>query len=303
MVFNVIEEIQKGTLLLTTNMNVTLFQDAYLHRIGVFVQPEEINARMANALRFIIENIFANISNEFVLTLSTRGGKREYFFNEIMVKLFATWGFMAVELLMINYKIGHLGQTGKHYCNMIMIDCFESLEKTGIAASSRNEDSLEYYFIFLQIRDRLHHSEMAKIFRYCFENYWIHCNVMVQTAKGEVFIYTYFPFKEKQCQQTQPELINKFVDNHFISDVMFPDKLRNLNKCPLKLTTWHVPPFVINGTDFYNLGRNITGFEIIILLEISREMNFTLDISMISINTYKENKTPEYIPLGQVSNF
>ncbi|XP_037813398.1 uncharacterized protein LOC119604691 [Lucilia sericata] len=283
-------------------MNVSIFQDANIRRIGVLAQPEYINVFVANALRFVIQNVFANITNDFVFTLSTGGGLVGFWFNDIMTKLFATWGFMAVQLVILDKRTKYMEVPGKRYCNMIVIDSFRSLEKTHIAEYNKNSDGLEYYFIFLQIRDKLLEREMQMIFRYCFDNYWIHCNIMVQTARGEIFIYTYFPFKENNCFQTQPEVINKFIGERFENDVMFPNKLRNFNKCPLKLTTWDIPPFVINGTGFQETDREINGFEIIIMIAISKKLNFTLDIDMISIDNYHMNQTPAIIPMRMLKN-
>ncbi|XP_046803055.1 uncharacterized protein LOC111674904 [Lucilia cuprina] len=235
-------------------------------RIGVLAQPEYINVFVANALRFVIQNVFVNITNDFVFTLSTGGGAVGFWFNDIMTKLFATWSFLAVQLVISDKRTKYIEVPGKRYCNMIMIDSFRSLEKTHIAEYNKNSDGLEYYFIFLQIRDKLLEREMQMIFRYCFDNYWIHCNIMVQT--------------ESYCFQTQPEVINKFVDERFENDVMFPNKLRNFNKCSLKLTTWNIPPFVINGTGFQH----------------------TDHIDMISIDTYHKNQTPAIIPMSMLKH-
>ncbi|XP_065365321.1 uncharacterized protein LOC135958344 [Calliphora vicina] len=283
-------------------MNVSVFQDAHLWRVGVLTQSEDINIFVANALRFVIQNVFANITNDFMFTLSSAGGPVEYWLNDIMIKLFATWGFMSVQLVVLDNKTKLMGRPRKRYCNMIMIDSFKSLEKTNIAEYNQNSDSLEYYFIFLQIRDSLQEIEMVKIFNYCFDNYWIHCNIMVQTAKGDVLVYTYFPFKENHCLQTQPEVVNKFMGDRFENDIMFPDKLRNLNKCSLKLTTWDIPPFVINHTDYFKPEHEISGFEVTIMLVVSDKMNFTLDVDMISIDAYKKNQTPAIIPMTMLKN-
>lgn len=283
-------------------MNVTAFQDAYLRRIGVSTHIEEINTIAANALRFVIQHIFSKISNDFVFILSSSGGAVEFRLNDIMTKLFATWSFMAAQLVILDKNRKRLDTLGKRYCNMFMIDSLKSLERTNIAEFNRNSDSLEYYFIFLQMPDHLLVHEMTRIFKYCFDNYWIHCDVMIQNVKGEVYVYTYFPFKENHCFKTKPEKINKFLGEHFENEEMFPDKLRNLNKCSLKLTTWDIPPFVMNQSDYYEPERNISGFEIIAMLEISQKLNFTLDINMISIDTYRKNQTPATEPLEKVSN-
>ncbi|KAM7350853.1 uncharacterized protein ACRADG_009289 [Cochliomyia hominivorax] len=278
-------------------MNITVFQNAYS------VQPKEINILVVNALRFVMQNVFPNIANSFVVTISSNEGPLQFWLHDIMGKLFASFSFMAVQLFVLDRKINHVNLPGKRYCNLIMIDSFASLEKTSIADYNRKSDTLEYYFIFLQTADDFVSVEMRKIFKYCFDNYWIHCNVMVQNRKGEVLIYTYFPFKENQCFQTEAEIINEFKGDRFVNEIMFPDKLRNLHECSLKLTTWIVPPFITNRTNKFLPKLEVSGFEIFILMAMSNHMNFTLDIDVISFDTYHQNKTPETLPMEMLRNF
>ncbi|XP_023291352.2 uncharacterized protein LOC111674905 [Lucilia cuprina] len=271
-------------------MNVSLLQDAYLRRLETFTQPEERNFLVANALRFIIQNVFAKHSNSFVFAIAAAGGPWELCLYDIMHKLFSTWGFMAVQLLIHDPKTERIEVLGNYYSNMIMIDSFQSLENINLVENKQNYDNIEYYFIFLQTHDELAVHEMELIFRYCFNNYWLHCNVMVQTEKGEILVYTYFPFKENNCFQTQPEMINQFQGDHFVSEEIFPDKLINLQGCPMKVTTWNTPPFVVNRTNKRYPKLKVTGVEVLIVAAISETMNFTLDIEWIS---FYKNQSPD----------
>ena len=277
-------------------MNISILQD-------VSVQPNEKTLLVASALRFVIENVFAKSANSFVITVSTGPETVNYWLQDIINTLITWLGFMSLQLIRVDNisQLSILPET--RYCNMIMVDSLTSLENTNIAEYNMKEDGLEYYFIFLRTADNRQPKEMERIFRYCFDNFWLHCNIMVQNSKGEVFIYTYFPFKSNRCFETKPQLINKFMDKRFINDIIFPDKLHNLNKCPLKLTTWIIPPFVMNKTNSFFPQTKVGGFEVIIMLAMSRRMNFTLDINLISIDTYHQNKTPETLPMKMVSTY
>ncbi|KAI8124051.1 hypothetical protein CVS40_5203 [Lucilia cuprina] len=134
-------------------MNASAFQDAYLRRIETIIQPEEINILVANALRFIVQNVFAKMANTFVITLSSAEGPVEFWLNDLMSKLFISWSFMALQLIVLDDKIERLDVLGKRYCNLILIDSYKSLEKANIATYNKNSDGLEYIFIFLQISD------------------------------------------------------------------------------------------------------------------------------------------------------
>lgn len=285
------------------NMNVSVFQHAYLHRIDTIIQPSEVNQIVANALRYVVQNVFANITNAFVITISSQKGPVELWLHDLMSKLFVTWSFMAVQLVVLDHKTYRLDVPGKRYCNLILIDSYASLEKADIAHYNRNADGLEYYFIFLQIPDNIAIQEMKRIFKYCFDNYWINCNVMVQSSKGDVLIYSYFPFKEGNCFNTQPEVINQFKVGRFVSETMFPDKLKDLRKCPLILSTWENPPFVIKKTNKNYPNISVSGFEIVAMIAISQHMNFTLDIDWISTDTYHNKTALARGPLSKVRNY
>ncbi|KAM7348573.1 uncharacterized protein ACRADG_007847 [Cochliomyia hominivorax] len=284
-------------------MNVTIFRDAYLNRISTIKQSEEINLYVVNALRFVIQNVFLNIANTFVFTVSSSGGPVEFWLLDTMSKLFATWSFIAVQLIVSDSKHPYIDVPGKRYCNMIMVDSLKSLEKAKIAEYNKNGDNLEYYYIFLQIRDIHIAEESEKILKYCFHNYWINCNVMIQTSKGEVLVYTYFPFNENGCFQTKPVLINRFIKNKFENEVMFPNKLKNLYGCSLKLSTWETSPFVINSSNNKFPVIQISGFEILTLITISQYMNFSLKIEWIDIETYSKNISPENEPLMKLKTY
>ncbi|XP_065365319.1 uncharacterized protein LOC135958342 [Calliphora vicina] len=273
-------------------MNVSVVQDAYIQRTETVTQQEQEERHLlaANALHFVIQNVFANNSNTFVLAIAVGGGSWKFWLNDIMKKLFATWGFMAVQLVLQDSKMERIEMPGNYYCNIIIIDSFKSLERTNLAENNKNYDSLEYYFIFLQTHDDQAAKEMELIFKYCFNNYWLHCNVMVQSSKGELFVYTYFPFKENNCFQTHPEMINKFKGDGFENEEIFPNKLENLQGCPMKLTTWDSPPFVVNKTNKRYPKLRVTGFEMIMLTAISETMNFTVDIEWIS---FYRNQSPD----------
>lgn len=277
-------------------MNTSILQDVSL------LQPNKETLLVVNSLRFVTENVFSHSANSLLITLSTGQESVNYWLQDILNKLIASLSFMALQLILVDYRSQSIILPETRHCNMIIVDSLMSLENTNIAQYNRKEDGLEYYFIFLRTsHNRSRSKEMERIFRYCFDNFWLHCNIMIQNSMGDVLIYTYFPFKNNQCFETKPELINKFVDKRFINDAMFPDKLLNLNECPLKLTTWFIPPFVMNRTNSFFPQTKVGGFEVIIMLAMSLRMNFTLDINLISIDTYHQNQTPETLPMQMVS--
>ncbi|XP_058978071.1 uncharacterized protein LOC131802241 [Musca domestica] len=254
-------------------MNYTLFTKDPEHLVKV-PQSEEIDNFVAMALRFLIQNVLLKLCDSVFLTISTTSPATELWFEDVLAKLFASWGYMAITIVRHNSKRQDVVVPGRRFCNMIMVDSFENLQRTNISQHNSQYDTQEYYIIFLQIRDAQMPEERAKILQYCLDNYWLHCNVMIQNAKGEVLIYTYFPFQEDACFSSDPVLINQFDGVRFVNDVMFPIKVQNLYGCPIRMNLWEIPPFILfpdNTTEIY------TGLEMIILKTLSKHLNFTID--------------------------
>lgn len=281
-------------------MNITTLQETYLWRNGVPVQTEGILLLVANALQYVIQNTFANQTNTFVLTMSTTNKDVEFWFNEVLKRLFSFSGFITLQLMVLNEKSKNLEPKNNFCCHMILVDSFKSLKRTNIARFTQDSNKLEYYFIFLQTYDELLDGEMELIFRYCYDNYWLHCNVMVQSRNERILLYSYFPFKKNNCFRTEAEIINEFKENHFVVKKIFPYKLDNMHGCPLKITTCDTPPFVTNGTSKKYPEQQATGFEMIVLSVISKTMNFSMDLDWVSLN---KNRSPEAVFLEKVQSF
>ncbi|XP_013104477.2 uncharacterized protein LOC106085025 [Stomoxys calcitrans] len=253
-------------------LNHTLFT-ADPPRFDKIPQDGDIDFFVADSLRYLIQHVLRNIANSFVVTISTTFPRPELWFHDVMAMLFATWGFMAVQIVVHDRKYMDVEVPGRRFCNMIMVDSYDNLRRTNISKHNSLFDSEEYYIIFLQIRDTWMPLERELILQHCLDNYWLHCNLMTQNRHKEVLVHTYFPFQENNCYNTEPVLINKFDGERYVNDVMFPDKLRNLHGCPLKLSTWEVPPFIIYQP---NATETLSGLEMYILQSLRKDLNFTM---------------------------
>lgn len=130
---------------------------------------------------------------------------------------------------------------------------------------------------------------MQKIFEYCWQHYLINCVVQVQMANGDVLIYTYFPFTEKFCGQVETVLVNQYNGTAMIEEDLFPKKLKNFYGCPLRAALYHVPPYVYLSKDTNNVTYVSGGFEGKLLLELSKKLNFSLDLIVSSNKTKLED--------------
>uniref|UniRef100_A0A1I8MPE7 Putative ionotropic receptor ligand binding domain-containing protein n=1 Tax=Musca domestica TaxID=7370 RepID=A0A1I8MPE7_MUSDO len=261
-------------------MNHSAFLLSYEQRQFMVKQDDRINQFVAKALRFLIQNVFETLTSTYAVFISSRDLPSLHWLNYIMMELFSLTTAMTVQIVLINVKQkATFEMRGRKYCNIILVDSYQSLLDIGLASNNANFDGLEYYLIFLQARDNVIPREMELIFQYCLDNYWLHCNVMIQTAKGEVLMYTYFPYTAEECYKAKPLLIDYFDGVQFQNSPLFPHKLYNLHKCPLVVNTWPQPPYV--GMQYFENGTlHYFGMDINLLNALSEEMNFTLKFEM-----------------------
>ncbi|XP_068159451.1 uncharacterized protein Ir7f isoform X1 [Drosophila tropicalis] len=293
----------------TSSSNLTLYEN-YLIRSRIDMQDEDANLYVAKAMKFIIENVFAQLSVTLVITISSSTYNTSMWFENMLQNLVGSWRGATVQLQ--RFQLDHLERVpGRKYCNFLLVDSYEGLRATNIAADNAIYDDHEYYFIFLQTRDRFIPQEMQLIMDHCLANYWLNCNVMVQTAQVDIVVYSYYPFTEDHCQKAIPVQINRFDGHRMINEPMFPDKLRQLHGCPLTLLTWNVPPFVYLNFDHETNQLMASGFEIQLMEQLADWMNFSIVIKNLTlennVSSYKlvngSNEGPMEMIINQLTNF
>ncbi|XP_017051780.1 uncharacterized protein LOC108095267 [Drosophila ficusphila] len=259
---------------------------SYVEHSRIDMQAEDANAYVARALRLVIENVLAQLSTTLVVGISTRHLGTAQWFENMMNNLMDSWRMMAVQLLRIRPDLVATPVPGRKRVSLLMVDSYVGLLDTNITESNALFDDPDFYFIFLQARDKLIPKELQLILDHCLANFWLNCNVMVQTAQVEVLVYSYYPYTEKGCQEALPVLINRFDGRDWMRNaMMFPDKLTQMHGCPLTLLTWHQPPFVELVRDPQTNGSRLGGFEIQLLWHLARRMNFTLELANITLGS------------------
>lgn len=149
---------------------------------------------------------------------------------------------------------------------------------------------------FLVVLKNESYAEMEQVFITFWNKFVFNVNVLVMNKNySEASLFTFMPFSGKICHNTKPLKINKFDENSmkWSTDVFFPKKFKNLQKCSISAGTFYNPPGTIisltpNGT------RNIEGFEVEFLRQMGSSLNFSLDIKIYPRNVglyFKNNKT------------
>ncbi|SPP78323.1 uncharacterized protein LOC117580878 [Drosophila guanche] len=269
----------------TSSISSSAIYSSYVERSRIDQQVEEANVYVAQALRYVIENVLAQLSATLVVTISTRDKGTARWFEYVMNKLVYSWRVAAVQLLRFSTDIERLRVRvpGRKRLNLLLVDSHEGLLNTNITEDNADFDDPEYYFIFLQTRDHLIPLELRLILDHCLAHYWLHCNVMIQTAEVDVLVYSYYPYTSEHCQAAQPVLVNHFDGQRMVNATMFPDKLTQLHGCPISVLTWHQPPFVELAWNDADGGLRASGFEIQLVEHLSRLLNFTMELINLTL--------------------
>ncbi|KAG5674080.1 hypothetical protein PVAND_004067 [Polypedilum vanderplanki] len=157
--------------------------------------------------------------------------------------------------------------------NLIFIDNDkDDLRKFHDRFSSKLFNSRGRYIIIANDVDK-------NIFKWFWDKQILNVNIISKGPNGNLIVLTYFPFKNYDCGNTQPTVINISIITQF-----FPDKLINLQNCKIRLATSKISePHVnfikdSNGTIIRLYGRDIN-----LINTLSQAINFDVDIVYVGI--------------------
>ena len=116
------------------------------------------------------------------------------------------------------------------------------------------------------------------------EQFWninmFNINFIVDDS-GRILLLTFKPFDVNSCGDTSPFIINEYVNGSYLSSAFFPQKIKNLHECHIKVVTFNCPPMVmIRRTK--NNSYDISGIDGELLKGIAKILNFTIQIVNIS---------------------
>ena len=142
------------------------------------------------------------------------------------------------------------------------------------------------YYVIVFVKGQI--AEIEQIFKLLWKVQIYNVIAMFDNGNGTILLKTFTPFKAGNCNDTTPITTNEFKDGAFVNDVqhIFPDKMKNLYKCPIRVSiSDNVEPFTI-VLKFSNGSYELRGQDIKILQVISDKMNFTIDYTYIGPEGY-----------------
>lgn len=128
--------------------------------------------------------------------------------------------------------------------------------------------------------------EIHDMFRLLWKTQIYNVNVMFEAQNSSIFVKTFLPFATGNCNNTDPVLINEFINGKFANENLFHNKMHNLHNCHVNVSiSNNTQPSVIvkrmsNGS--YDIG----GENIKLLNALAQTLNFKIAYTFIGEEGY-----------------
>lgn len=150
-------------------------------------------------------------------------------------------------------------------------------------SNTMNPIAYNYQGFFFIIIGFYTNEDLKKIYEDLFKKYILNANIIVVNNENrkEILIYTYFPFEENNCRGINPIIWNVFKNEKLTEKkIVFPKKLQNMNRCEVNVSVFERPPFIFLKK--INNKLKVSGIEGSLLNTLSKSINFTFDIQVIT---------------------
>ncbi|KAG5666627.1 hypothetical protein PVAND_014643 [Polypedilum vanderplanki] len=168
----------------------------------------------------------------------------------------------------------------KKFC-VIFVDSFESFNKIN---PNLHFHFSGFYTIILMSKNK--ELEMKKIFELFWSHQIVNVNILQNKNSKIVNFHTFHPYISKHCGQVQMIKINSFNEIKLKNSRIFPNKMKNLHGCKLKVSVIESPPYVMRKFDIKKI-TDAFGLDLYIILNHALLMNFSLEILYLN----KANET------------
>ena len=232
------------------------------------VEENDENSLMTKAVVKINQEFYSSQGNYFHV-INSVSKNNNHKFNDLLTDVIKLTE-IAVQIENVEQKFTN--QVRKRYSVFIFVDSIESFLKFYSELSSK-------YFKFRRsftvvLIDERPLSEVEKIFDLFWKLSIKNVNLISRHNKGDVDLFTYFPFTEtNKCGETTPVKINSFDKDlgNWINNSFQPEKVENLRKCQIIIgcAVGTAEPWLIN-----DINAELSGIEKDIFMELSRHMNF-----------------------------
>lgn len=221
---------------------------------------------VAEALQGIVKNFFASkTSNLRVISSQDRKNFADF--------LSTPEFFVTFELLDIS-KLDSSSLNSSSF-NIIQITNLQDFQRVLKEISSRKIDPGGF---FLLVIDNCLIIDLSKLFVFAWRRYIYNINVLCQT-NDTITIKTFMPFQAHSCGNTTPITVN-YGDVKLMTN-LYPEKVKNLRGCPIKLVTFFYPPITMRDT-LEDGSFRYYGSEMDLVFGLADALNFTVNMTYFS---------------------
>lgn len=245
---------------------------------------------LAKAAKDVVCEVFsAEIGTvNFIALKNSKSSEHQDFKDELLSKTFE-----ASKVVFRQYSTAQFTVTPgqRKRFTIILIESFEEFLEIYKNLSPKIFKLDGYFFIVLTKGTVIKIEEMFKLL---WQLYIINVNVMFVSENNEILVQTFFPFNDENCKDSTPVKINEYRGGKFVNDIenFFPEKTKNLNKCPIRIAISNntKPSIIINHAE--NGSFKVSGKDATFINSLSERLNFKIDYTFIGdVGFVTENET------------
>lgn len=131
------------------------------------------------------------------------------------------------------------------------------------------------YYLLHFLNHDIDHSNIERLFKGLLEKFIYNANVL--TAGDSINLTTFQPFTEDSCRSTKPVVVNRNINGAWNSTVFYPQKMKNLHKCPLKVAAFLYSAAVMIKGNYSEANFTLEGSDVALLQGMADVLNFTIE--------------------------
>lgn len=133
------------------------------------------------------------------------------------------------------------------------------------------------------VEDKIENFIMTEMFETFLALAILDVNVLIFNGDNIVMV-SFVPFRDKNCRNTSPVIVNVYNESKrkWSSDEIFPQKLLNFHRCPLRISTLEYPPAVMKKKKLENESFHYYGSDVEVISGLSLTMNFRANFAFIA---------------------
>lgn len=237
-----------------------------------------VNPELVDAINFIIERVFLTRFSTVNIITSVEDPKEPDFisFKDALLKrnkgtnIYRMDNHTHIQTIRFRLKI----------YNVILIDSFKSFE---ILYKSITPNAFNFYGYYLFVLVNGFISETPNIFKAMWQKNIVNVNIIYDWAVAgshEISLWTYRPFKPRQCGDTSTYKWASFKSGRFDKSTsdLFQNKFKKMFNCEVRLVTFNRCP----ASCISENGKTATGFDIALIDTIAAKLNFKLKKTILA---------------------